>query len=474
MPARLMCIVAVVMLSTTALNNGISARKPAAPNVLLIASDDLNNSLGCYGGPAITPNLDRLAKRGVRFDRTYCQFPLCNPSRASFLSGLRPDTTQVLTNGPRLREKLPNVVTLGQLFRQNGYFSARVGKLYHMGVPGGVGQSTHDDPESWDFAFSPPGAEFTSKGEGADRTPGQADGTRFRWVAAENEEDQADYQAASEAIRLLEEKRDKPFFLSVGFVRPHVPLIAPKRYFDLYPPDKIKLPEVPANDRDDLPAPSVQARRMHLGMEENGIRETLRAYYASISFMDAQAGRVLDALDRLKLRDNTIVVFLSDHGYHLGEHGFWQKMSVMEESARVPLMISAPGIKARGKPTRALTELVDVYPTLAGLCGITPPANLEGLSLQPLLADTRRPWKTATFTQVLKGQVTGRAIRTDRFRYIEWDDGSKGRELYDHKTDPKELTNLAADSAHSDVVKEMKRILNAGWKAALPTGKRKT
>src|SRR5687768_14025855 len=289
------------------------------PNVLFIVSDDLNNSLGSYGAPVKTPNLDKLAARGVRFDRAYCQYPLCGPSRASLMSGMRPDKIGVLTNGPTVRDKRPDVVTLPQLFRNNGYFAARVGKIYHLGIPGGVGTPGPDDPQSWDHTFNPPGAEFKTPGEEHDPTPKRGQG--FRRVLGDGEGvEQADYQAADEAIRLLNANKDKPFFLAVGFIRPHVPVIAPRKYFEMYPLEKIALPKVPANDRDDIPAAAFMDSKRFWDMSEADSRESIRAYYACVSFMDAQAGRVLDELDRLGLRDNTIVVFVGDHGYALGEH----------------------------------------------------------------------------------------------------------------------------------------------------------
>src|SRR5687767_12169610 len=264
------------------------------PNVLFIVSDDLNNSLGCYGAPVKTPNLDKLAARGVRFDRAYCQYPLCGPSRASLMSGMRPDKIGVLTNGPTVRDKRPDVVTLPQLFRNNGYFAARVGKIYHLGIPGGVGTPGPDDPQSWDHTFNPSGAEFKTPGEEHDPTPKRGQG--FRRVLGDGDGvEQADYQSADEAIRLLNQRKadEKPFFLAVGFIRPHVPVIAPRKYFEMHPLEKIALPKVLPNDRDDIPPAAFMDSKANWNMSDADCRESIRAYYACVSFMDAQAGRVL-------------------------------------------------------------------------------------------------------------------------------------------------------------------------------------
>jgi iduronate 2-sulfatase len=334
----------ILLTASTALAAEAPARKR---NVLLLIADDYNVSLGAYGNRVVqTPNLDRLATRGVRFDRAYCQNPLCNPSRASFMSGLRPNTTTIQTNGPRLRERLPDVLTLPQLFHNNGYLAARVGKIYHQGIPGGVGKQTHDDAASWDVTYNPPGAEFTTDGEQYDATPERAQG--FRHVIGNSDgQEQHDHQAATEAIRLLEANKDKPLFLAVGFIRPHVPPIAPRKQFDLYPLEKIKLPIVPADDRNDIPAPAFMDANPYWGMTEQQSRESIRAYYAAVSFMDAQVGRMLEALDRLKLADDTLIVFLGDHGYLLGEHQTWQKMTLFEEACRVPLIVAGAGYTQR-------------------------------------------------------------------------------------------------------------------------------
>ncbi|HUQ92573.1 MAG TPA: sulfatase [Bryobacteraceae bacterium] len=437
---------------TTSLAGAAALAAGGTPlNVLFIVSDDLSpTALGCYGHPLVqSPNVDALARAGTRFDRAYCQYALCAPSRASFLTGLRPATTRVLTNGPDFRDFIPGAVTMPQLFKNNGYQSIREGKMFHMGVPGTVGTDRWQDAPSWHHNGSPQGKEHLSRGEARNLTPHIGQGVAMQIVVTPDASEQADFDAANRAIAHLEKHRSTPFFLGLGFVRPHVPFVAPGRFFDMYPLAKVKPFVNPAGDLDDIPAVvprTLATTSNHMRMNEDQQREALRAYYASISFMDDQLGRVLKTLDQLKLRERTVIVFQSDHGWHLGEHTLWQKRSLMEESARVPLILSAPGRKARGKVCRSLTELVDVYPTVAELCGLAAPANLEGKSLASLLDDPRRGHKDAARTQLDAGTTAGRAIRTENFRYIHWiSDGQRAEELYDHRSDRHEFTNLAGN-----------------------------
>ena len=449
---------------------------PRRPNVLFIVSDDLNTALGCYGHPLVkSPNIDRLARRGVRFDRAYCQFPLCNPSRASVLTGLRPDTTRVEDNQTHFREAIPSVVTLPQLFKNNGYFTARVGKIYHYEVPQGIGTDGRDDPPSWDKVVNPRGRDRDEDDKVTVLKAGAPSGSTISYmVSPGTDEEQTDAIGAKAAIDLMEQHKAAPFFLAVGFYRPHTPFVAPKKYWDLYPLGKISLPHEPANDRDDIPAPALTATPPNYGFAAEQLRTATQGYYASITFMDAQVGKLLDALDRLKLTDNTIIVFWGDHGFHLGEHGLWQKQTLFEEVARAPLIISAPGQKAHNQTANGLVEFLDIYPTLADLAGLPAPANLQGKSLVPLLNDPRKTVKTAAYTQTRRGlgkpqnpYFPGRTVRTERYRYTEWGiDGTKGTELYDHKNDPHEFVNLARDPRHSAVVAEMKRLLAAPEGAA--------
>jgi arylsulfatase A-like enzyme len=462
-------------------------------NVLYIVSDDLNNSLSCYRHPTVkSPRIDELAARGTRFDRAYCQYPLCNPSRSSFLTGLRPDITTVLDNGKQFREQIPDVVTLPQLFEKAGYVTARVGKLYHYGVPNQIGTDGLDDPPSWMARFNPRGRDKFDEPKIFTLTPGQFGGTPS-WLAADGEDaEQTDAIGADMAVRLLEflaQSKDKPFFLACGFYRPHTPYVAPKVYFEMYPQDKVGVVYTPPGDLDDIPVAALTSRRTD--MDEKLQREARQAYFASITFMDQQVGRLLDALDKLKLRDKTVVVFHSDHGYHLGEHGcLWQKQSVFEESARIPLIISAPGQKVAGKGTAALAELVDVYPTLAELCGLKGPANLSGKSLVAQMNDPSQAGKGFALTQVRRGgggagakakaqsanatpkqkakggtPFIGYSLRTDRYRYTEWDEGKQGLELYDHEKDPQEFTNLAKDPQHAQTVKQLSEKMHVLIKA---------
>jgi len=483
------CVLSALVTTVLATQTVLAQAPSQKLNVLYICSDDLNNALSCYGhSVAKSPRIDELASRGTRFDRAYCQYPLCNPSRSSFLTGLRPDQTTVQDNAKQFREQIPDVVTLPQLFQKAGYVAARIGKLYHYGVPTQIGTDGLDDPPSWMARFNPRGRDKFDEPRIFTLTPGQFGGTPS-WFADDGEDaEHTDAIGADTTIRLIEllaQNKDKPFFVACGFYRPHTPYVAPKKYFDMYPPEKAGVVYTPPGDLDDIPTAALASRRTD--MDEKLQREARQAYFASISFMDQQVGKLLDALDRLKLRDKTIVVFHSDHGYHLGEHGcLWQKMSVFEESARVPLIISAPGQKAAGKGTAALAELIDVYPTLAELCGLRAPANLPGKSLVPQMNDASQAGKGYALTQVRRGgggggkakankagegkaakaqtekqkskagpAFVGYSLRTDRYRYTEWDGGKQGLELYDHEKDPQEFTNLAKDPAHAQTAKQL-------------------
>ncbi|MBA4066909.1 MAG: iduronate-2-sulfatase [Isosphaera sp.] len=460
-----------------------AAAAPAADkmNVLFIVSDDLtNNTLGCYGSRvAKSPNLDKLAAGGVRFDRAYCQFPLCNPSRTSFLTGLRPDTTRVYENATQFRKNVPDIQTLPQTFQKGGYHVARVGKLYHYGVPAQIGTDGLDDPPSWNQVVNPKGGDkddednnriFTLNPDG--KGSGRFGGTLSWFASGHPDAEQTDGKTAAEVVKLLEANKDKPFFVACGFFRPHTPYVAPKKYFDLYPASGIEPAKVPADHEKGHPAPAFgSAKKEQEKLTDDLRRQALQAYYASTTFMDAQVGVVLDALDRLKLADKTIVVFISDHGYHLGEHGLWQKMSLFENSARVPLLIRDPRAKGNGKACARPVELVDLHATLADLAGLTAPKT-DGRSLAPLLADPAAKWDKPAVTQVSRGTPTatgevvgknpwfmGYSVRDERYRYTEWDGGKKGAQLYDYETDPGELKNLADDPKHADTVKRMKALL---------------
>jgi iduronate 2-sulfatase len=454
----------------------------ARPNVLFIAIDDLANALGCQGAPgAHTPHMDRLAGEGVRFDRAYNQIPLCNPSRASVLTGRRPDTTQVYDLERHFRETLPDGVTLPQLFHQNGWFTARVGKIYHYDVPKGIGTNGLDDAPSWQLVINPRGRDVTDEALITNPTPQKPVSAALSWLAADGgDEEQTDGMVATEAIRLMEQHRDDPFFLGVGFFRPHTPFVAPKRYFDLHPLESIHLPETPADDRQDIPVAAFAHNNPtpHYGLDELTCRKALQAYRASVSFVDAQVGRLLEALDRLGLAQQTLVVLWSDHGYHLGEHGgVWQKRTLFEESARAPLIIRAPGQAGNGRACTRVVEFVDIYPTLADLASIRPPKGLDGRSLRPLLADPEHEWDGAAITQILRPAdsrlqepVMGRSIRTGRWRFTEWNGGKAGLELYDHQHDPQEFHNLALqpNQEAAEAMKMLRLRLNQAARALPP------
>jgi len=441
--------------------------RPPKLNVLFIAADDMNVGLGCYGHPLVrTPNIDRLAARSLRFERAYCQFPLCNPSRSSLLTGLRPDSTRVLENRAFFRANHRDIVTLPQLFRQSGYFVSRIGKMYHYGVPGQIGTDGMDDPVSWDRVVNPKGRDKADEKDVINLVPSNKNigGSLTYFVAKGSDDEQTDALIADEAVRQLQERKDAPFFLAVGFFRPHVPCVATQEDFDLYPLDKISLPSA---DRTGIPEMAIATvRPPNYGLTEKELKPMIQAYYAATTLMDKQLGKLLDAIDRLQLAERTVIVFWGDHGWSLGERGMWQKMSLFEESARVPLLLHAPGMAAKGKSTGRLAELVDLYPTLSDLCGLVSNPALEGTSLKPLLDHPEQPWKKGAFTQVTRGEKMGRSVRTERWRYTEWDAGAAGVELYDHDADPKELKNLSSEPARAKTVDELKALLQGGWKAA--------
>ncbi len=453
--------------------HGGGADLAARPNVLFIAIDDLNTRLHCYGHDHIhSPNIDRLATRGVRFDRAYCQYPSCGPSRASLLTGLRPDTIGVLHNRMPLRAKLPDVVTLPQLFKQNGYFVARVGKIFHQAVPTDIGTSGADDARSWTEVVNPRGRDKDEEHLLTVYAPDLPVPDRMSFLAADGEDnEQTDGKVVNEAIRLLEEHGDEPFFIAAGLYRPHIPYIAPKKYFQLYSIDKTPLPQLPADYRSTVPAAALASTPVwpNFGTSEREARECILAYDACVSFVDAQVGRLLDALDRLKLTRRTIVVLWGDHGYHLGEHGLWRKNSLYEESARAPLIIAAPGVAATAHDCTSLVEFVDIYPTIANLAGLTAPDDLQGVSLQSLLEDPRQVWDRPALTQVHFREVAGRSVRTRRWRYVEWGQGRHGIELYDHSTDPREMRNLASNPKLAPVIARLKAMLQFGQHNINPT-----
>jgi iduronate 2-sulfatase len=435
-----------------------SAQPKAGRNVLFIASDDLNHCFSTYGHPIVhTPNLDAIARRGVRFDRAYCQFPLCSPSRSSVMTGLAPDTTEVYDLKRHFRESIPNVVTLGQSFQKNDYFVARVGKIYHYGNPGQIGTDGLDDERTWNRRINPAGVDKTKEEPLlTNYTPGRGIGSAVCFYASPaKDEEHTDGMVAAEIVKMMEENRDEKWFLGAGFYKPHCPWIAPSKYFDAISLDRVKLVPFEAWEMKIAPQWAYFTRPANWGMTEKQRLEAMRAYYAAILFMDAQVGKLLAALKRLRQEDNTTIVFWSDHGYGLGEHGQWMKQTVFEYAARSPLMIAGAGVESRGKSCARTVEFLDMYPTLADLCQLKHvPDGLHGKSLRPLLRNPSAAWDRPAITQVHRGananERRGYSIRTERHRYTMWSDGRDGEELYDYSADPRELRNLAAapESAH--------------------------
>jgi len=454
---------------------------PPRMNVLFIVSDDLNCQLGCYGNTVVqTPNIDRLASRGVRFERSYCNYPVCNASRTSFLSGRYPDTTGVFGNTTDPRVQLGNDFKfLPEYFRAQGYFTAGIGKIAHGTYASSVKWDVFAEPQRGIEEDDAPKAKAkaagkASKAEKAARKAAKAakaaakagdGGVPFGWQATNHkDEEEPDGQVARKVVKLLEQNKDKPFFIAAGLHKPHVPHTAPKKYFDMYPVDKMPLPLEPTDHTKGIPTIAHNGK-FYPDLTDTQKRSIIAHYYAATTFMDAQVGLLLDTLDRLKLWDNTVVVFLGDHGWHHGEHGgFWAKMSVMEESARAPLIVAAPGRKSA--TSARLVEFVDLFPTLTDLCKLPAAAGVEGTSFVPLLEDAARPWKKAVFTVARRAGGLGRAVRTETHTYIEWPDGSA--QLYEHGRDPKEYFNLAKDAKYAGTVAEMKQLLKDGWRAARP------
>lgn len=467
---------------------GFEALSQERMNVLFIISDDLNTEIGPYNGISEhTPHLSRLAEEGIQFSRTYCQYPLCGPSRASLMSGLYPETNGVLTNQHvtgSYRGSNPDLSqhpTMAGFFREQGYFTARVSKIFHMGVPGGIERADpgDDDPESWDYAYNVMGPETLSRGDFELLSPGNTHyGSAFANIVLKDgsETTQTDYLATSQAIAIMESraasvapkarnlvklKPDAPFFLAVGLVRPHVPFVAPENCFLPYPYEDMVLPETVFSD--DVPDPALRNRNHNIWkMDEDQQKKTISGYLASVRFMDQQVGRLLNTLDSLNLRQNTIVVFISDHGYNLCEHDCWGKVSLWEGSIRVPMIISHPGYaEFHGKTYESITELIDIYPTLAELNGYTSqqPEILQGRSLAALITtgNTKESDKDrAAYTISYNGNAT--SIRTQRWRYNLWGSPSEpqGEELYDHQNDPEEHFNLANNPDYGEILQEMR------------------
>lgn len=468
-----------------------TAKKTMRPNVLFIAVDDLRPELGCYGNTLIkSPNMDNLARQGLVFTHAYCQQAVCSPSRSSLLTGTRPDTTKVWDLQTHFRAALPDVVTLPQLFKDNGYFVQGMGKIYHGG---------YDDPPSWSVPWTTPKVGHTMGLQSVDpdapeKKPKKQKGKRRKenrgpaFLAVDGPDNTLhDGALADMAIGALQDikQRQQPFFLAVGFIKPHLPFVSPKKYWDLYDPQTIPLapnrflpkdaPPYALAERNELWSYDGVPDESHL--PDDYARQLKHGYYAAVSYMDAQVGRVLEELDRLGLRDDTIVVLWGDHGWKLGEHDRWSKHSNVENDTNAPLLLSLPGMKHAGERTDALVEFVDIYPTLADLAGLPKPAHLEGSSAAPLLDHPRRTWKNAAFSQYprsIQGKhLMGYSMRTDRYRFTRWvrrDDHTQvdAVELYDHKNDPQENVNIAGDPRNKSLVAKLTRQWQAGWRGARP------
>jgi iduronate 2-sulfatase len=484
------------------------AKPTVKPNILFIAVDDLRPELGCYGRDYIkSPNIDRLARAGMVFNHAYCQQAVCSPSRSSLMMGTRPDTTKVWDLVTHFRTALPDVVTLGQHFKQQGYFVQGMGKIYHGG---------YDDPPTWSVPWQTPKAikyalpenraldqrQYEGEPDGDAKTKSRkkaraatavSSGPDTRGPAFEGTDVPdnmfQDGKVAELAVSTLRDlsKKPEPFFLAVGFIKPHLPFVAPKKYWDLYDPARIQLAPNkfrPRDAPDYAILPGGELRNYH-GIPEGSIpddlaRQLKHGYYAAVSYMDAQVGKVLDELDRLDLRRNTIVILWGDHGWKLGEHDAWCKHSNCENDTNAPLIISVPGMKNAGGRTDALVEFVDIYPTLAELASLPLPKHLEGASFKPLLDDPTRPWKSAAFSQYPRnagkaggGSLMGYSMRTERYRFTVWvarNDHTKvsAMELYDHQTDPQENTNLANLPASAVLVERLMAQGRRGWQGALP------
>jgi arylsulfatase A-like enzyme len=480
LPALVCCVL---------LDANAHAEASKKPNVLFVAVDDLKPALACAGDPhAKTPNIDKLAAAGTVFSRAYCQQAVCSPSRSSLLTGRRPDTTKVYDLVTHFRKALPDVVTLPQHFKNNGYYTHGIGKIYHGG---------YNDEPSWSVPweptkgrnFGPEGLKLIAELRAKAKVDG-ADVSRVRGLPAEAPDVADDYLndgwTANRAVEILKSRKDQktPFFLAVGFVKPHLPFVAPKKYWDLY--DAAKLPiaesaDPPKNAPRFAPQFGGELRAYHHipksgPIPQDTARKLVHGYYAAVSYMDAQVGRVLAALKEHGFAENTVVVLWGDHGWHLGDHGMWCKHTNYERATRSALVMSVPGQKSAGKTTNALVEFVDIYPTLANVCGLPKADGVEGHSFAPLLDDPKRAWKAAAFSQYPRGgkdtgPLMGYAIRTDRYRYVEWrkrNGTDVARELYDHQSDGDEDRNVAGELANVAIVEKLSKQLAAGWKNNAP------
>jgi iduronate 2-sulfatase len=470
------CLILVVVIALF-VTGDLQAAESSKPNVVFIISDDLGaQALGCYGNSQCqTPNIDALAARGVQFTRKYTQYPVCGPSRAALMSGMYAQVIGVTSNGAasNFTKNLGKRPSMSQHFIDHGYYTARISKIYHMRVPGDItaGVNGPDHAASWTERFNCQAPEQWSTGSHEHLTNERLRpdpqrtihyrlgyGGAFYVVRSDTDgAEQADHKAAAKAVELLEQraKDRKPFFLAVGLVRPHVPFVAPASYFESYPPKKMQLPTGVQLDWDDIPKAGISKNSNGSGLNTKSKKQkVLEAYYASVTYMDAQVGKIVCAIDRLGLRGNTIIVFTADHGYHLGEHDLWQKMSLHEESTRIPLIVHVPGKKPR--KSQSLSQQIDIYPTLAQLCELPAPSHVQGRSLAKIIDDPTHNVHDTVYC--LRGR-NDHLLRTDRWALIRY--GRGGAELYDMRADPRQFTNLAADAKHKETLTELAAKLNA-------------
>jgi len=423
---------------------------------VFIVLEDLPLIFGCYGHPVVkTPNIDRLASKGVLFSRAYCQYPVCNPSRSSFLTGLRPETTKVFDNPTPLYENLPNVPTLPQIFKENGYFTIRAGKMEH-GRPGQIRK------EDWDESLSARDMPAALEGTGANLTGGKL--RWAQWLASDGDDEQhEDTRLTLKTVDFLEKNRKEPFFLGYGPRRPHDPFIAPKKYFDMYPIEHIRPPFIPENrskETDIMYGENFSEWKQAFDeFSEDDKKRYIQSYYACTSFVDSNIGRLLAHLDRTDAWSNTLVVLMGDHGFNLGEHNWWQKNVLFEESLQTPLIVVAPDNNKPGAVCNEIVELLDIFPTITELCDIEPPKNIEGKSFVHLLNEPAGEGKQAAFSVVERLNGLGRSVRTKRWRYTEWCEGREGRELYDSSSDPGMYCNLAYKKEFQDVCLRLSNLL---------------
>ncbi len=423
-------------------------------NVLFIIVDDLNTTLGCYGHPVVkTPNIDELAESGVKFNHAYCNYAVCGPSRGSFLTGLRPESIGILDNRTPLKSVIGDKITMPALFRQNGYYTMSLGKIFH-------GSKDHNDPNAWDEIYGYSATELGKKGETRNITDGVL--KWCHWKAAEgDDEDQADGQIAKKAVEFIKTEKEKPFFLAVGFHKPHDPFIAPKKYFDIYPLEECNPPVLPDGWEPPYKHTLPGETKTFNKFTDRDKREFLRSYYACTSFMDAQVGKLMDALKESGQLENTLVVFFGDHGYHLGEHNWWNKVTIFEKGTNAPFIMSGQAVGEKNVESDAMFEYIDIYPTLAELLNLkNTPDYLEGKSFSEVVKDPSLPFRSEVRAIVNRGKMVGRMVKNKNYRYVEWDNGNKGQELYDQKNDPIEYQNLAEKPEYSAVVDEMKTIIN--------------